>query len=1275
MGGVLFAIMAAERIQRRIERLLDLAEEAADQGEWAVAANYAREILAFSPGHEDAVAMAAAADRMLGSSPAPIPGRGSPAASTRRAENVPESFAGGRYRVTKFLGEGGKKRVFLAHDALLDRDVAFSLIKTEGLDDIGRERILREAQAMGRLTHPQVVAVFDMGEQAGPDGTMQPYLVQELMGGGDVEGLIEEAGGALPLKQTLRIAIEVCKGLEYAHSQGVIHRDLKPGNVWLTADGAAKIGDFGLAVSLDRSRLTQHGMMVGTVAYMPPEQALGGDVSPQSDLYSIGAMLYEMVTGQPPFAGDNPTAIISQHIKTPPVAPSYRSDHCPADLERLILRLLAKAPADRPASAREVRETLERVDPAAPSPSHSDSASSPLDRLPRGVFVGREHELDRLRAAFDEAFAGRGSVAVMAGEPGIGKTRTTQELETYVRMRGGYVFWGRAYESAGAPALYPWIQVGNAWGASVDVLGAGATALAQLPVRGELVRLFPDLRELPRFANAETADDPEEAQFRLFDAYAQFMRNQSRERPWLVVLDDLHWADKPTLRLLQFVARELSTMRVMVVGTYRDTELSRSHPLAEALAELNREAGFLRLSLRGLSEAEVGRYMAEVAGREPSRALVHSTFEETEGNPFFLSEVVNLMAEEGTLAADSVAEVKLPEGVKEALGRRLDRLSEGANDLLALAAVVGREFAYDTLRLVGDRGDDELVLLIEEGLRARVIEETDRPGRYRFTHALMQETLLDELSATRRVRLHGLIGEALEHQWQGRADERAARLAHHFAESATLAAEHRAKAVHYLVAAGRQAAERFAWNEATGLFERALAFMGDQPGDDCGENRGEVLRSLGEAAANGGEYRSSWRALMQATEAYEAAGNARGLAQAALIADVGWAPTARVVTIYERALERLGDAEPELRARILSRLIDPLLIEGTTPAQKDAWADALAQLHTEMGAPEPHTAIHKFHAGRLAEQGRFAEALNLLQERVFVPMGAAAADEIRSIEVNYAVASGNLAEAYRLSEIWAETGHRLQNRFDRENAPAAVAALHLLRGDFERFDLESARAADAATYLWNFLCAYAATVRGDPEGALRLLPKGDMVTGITYQELHVRAIRAITLWRLGRRDDAAAAWANADGLTEQINLPTHMMVLAFLDEAGPQIGGPPLEKWVRERILAPESAWRTCRGMVWAPSCLSRTIGNWARSFGMIDDAIQIYQDSLAWCQENDCGVEAGRCLLALAEMEDERGNHPQALEYLDEAGALLARHGASYFLDQVIARKEILKA
>src|SRR5688572_14904530 len=230
--------MPSERIQRRIDGLLDQAEQAADRKDWAASCDFAREVLALDASSEDAQLLLQAAEQMLGTVAAASSTNAQAAASVSTstmslATPLPSSFVGGRYHVRRFLGEGGKKKVYLAHDESLDRDVAFAHIKTEGLDATGRERIVREAQAMGRLgAHPNVVTIHDIGEEAGA-----PYVVTELMGGGDIEGLLEKATDGVPLARTLQIAADVCRGLVFAHAQGIVHRDLKPGNVWLTADG------------------------------------------------------------------------------------------------------------------------------------------------------------------------------------------------------------------------------------------------------------------------------------------------------------------------------------------------------------------------------------------------------------------------------------------------------------------------------------------------------------------------------------------------------------------------------------------------------------------------------------------------------------------------------------------------------------------------------------------------------------------------------------------------------------------------------------------------------------------------------------------------------------------------------------------------------------------------------------------------------------------------------------------------------------------------------
>jgi serine/threonine protein kinase len=264
--------LASERLKRQIDGLLDEVEEAVSQLDWPVVRDRTQAVLALDPENADAATFLAAAERALSGSASiqqPLSNGPVNAPAGLPSAEQPGSFSNGRYEVEKFLGEGGKKRVYQALDTLLDREVAFALIKTEGLDDMSRARITREAQAMGRLgNHPHIVTVFDLGEENG-----QPYMVTELMAGGDVEALIDKSPERrLPIARSVSITAEVCRGLEYAHSRGVVHRDLKPGNVWLTGDGLAKIGDLGLAVVMDRSRLTQTAMIVGTVSYMPPNR-------------------------------------------------------------------------------------------------------------------------------------------------------------------------------------------------------------------------------------------------------------------------------------------------------------------------------------------------------------------------------------------------------------------------------------------------------------------------------------------------------------------------------------------------------------------------------------------------------------------------------------------------------------------------------------------------------------------------------------------------------------------------------------------------------------------------------------------------------------------------------------------------------------------------------------------------------------------------------------------------------------------------------------------
>ncbi|MFQ6030555.1 MAG: AAA family ATPase, partial [Dehalococcoidia bacterium] len=416
---------------------------------------------------------------------------------------------------------------------------------------------------------------------------------------------------------------------------------------------------------------------------------------------------------------------------------------------------------------------------SSPSPDHIQSISAD--------FVGRYQEMSQLRVALEAAAAGEGKLVMLAGEPGIGKTRTAQELAAFARRQSIQVLWGRCYEGEGAPPYWPWVQILRTL---VEQSDAGQVRTDMGSGTPDIATILPTLREILPDLESPSAVEPEQARFRLFDSVTGFLKSNASRQPMLLVLDDLHWADGSSLLLLEFVAQELSAFPMMILGTYRDVELNRQHPLAETLGELTRGRRFQRVLLRGLSQEEVTRFVEVATNIAPSRAITEAVHYQTEGNPLFLSEVVSLMLQEGQFTAGhelgrDLSGVRIPEGVREVIGRRLNRLSQSCNEVLRIASVVGREFQLSQLiPLVGDLPEDRLLDVLEEGVSAGVIEEMPPTiARYQFGHALIQETLAGELTMTRRVRLHSQVAETLERLYGTNVFEHAAELAYHFGQA------------------------------------------------------------------------------------------------------------------------------------------------------------------------------------------------------------------------------------------------------------------------------------------------------------------------------------------------------------------------------------------------------------------------------------------------------------------------------------------------------------
>ena len=435
--------------------------------------------------------------------------------------------------------------------------------------------------------------------------------------------------------------------------------------------------------------------------------------------------------------------------------------------------------------------------------------------------------METLTAALDDSLAGRGRVVMLAGEPGIGKTRIAEELAGLAEQRGARVLWGWCYEQEGAPPYWPWVQPVRSYINATDPellrvqMGPGAADIAE--VIPEVRNQLPDLEPPP-------ALDPNQARFRLFDSIAALFKSASQAQPLMLVLEDLHWADQASLLLLEFLARQISEISLLVVGTYRDAEVSSEHPLFGTLAHLSRNPSFHRQILDGLAPSDVEEFILAANASDPSQELVDAVYAHTEGNPFFMTEVIRLLGEHGD-SADSLVDSRtmllaIPQSVLEVIGERLNRLSKECNSLLTTAAVIGRQFDFNLLGALNEEiAEFELIGMVEDALAAQLIQEIpDAKDRYQFCHALVQQTLLERLSTSRKVRLHARVGEVLETLYENHFEEHAAELAYHFAEAEPSVGID--KLVKYTMLAGEGALAAYAHEEALVHFSRGLIAKG-----------------------------------------------------------------------------------------------------------------------------------------------------------------------------------------------------------------------------------------------------------------------------------------------------------------------------------------------------------------------------------------------------------------------------------------------------------------
>jgi tetratricopeptide (TPR) repeat protein len=746
----------------------------------------------------------------------------------------------GHYRLDARIGSGGMGEVFRAFDTRLNRPVALKIMREGQRDPSGVvQRFLREARAASALNHPNIVTIHEVGET--PTG--DHFIVQELIDGRTLRSVLETAQ---TLAATIDIGRQVARALSAAHAAGIVHRDVKPENIMVRADGYVKVLDFGLARVVDHQAAerstrvnldTEPGTVLGTTAYMSPEQAQGVQAGPPADVFAFGVVLYEMLAGRRPFVAPTNLGVLAAIISEEPIPLVRLLPSVPPALDTLVHRMLAKELERRP-SAREVDDELAVL-------QGRDTAIDLARPAPLRKSVGREAERAELRRAYERVKDGQSLMLAVSGEAGIGKTSLIEDflVEVAARAERPIVARGRCSERlAGAEALLPILEaldslLHRAGGESLRTLmkTVAPTWYLQVATRSVEESSMDKLRADALLASQE----------RMKREVGAFFQDISRQRPVVLSLDDLHWADVSTIDILNYLAGRFGDMRVLVLTTYRPSEMALvQHPFLGISNNLRSRGLFNEMRLGFLEAADVERYLAlefpEHRLPPDFAALIHA---KTEGSPLFMADLVRYLRDSGTIVEDkgtwvlarSMSDLPrdLPESVRSMIARKIEQVDERDRALLVAASVQGHTFDSTVLAEIVqmDPADVEERLDVLERVHVFVKRQAEHEFpdmtltlNYQFVHVLYQNVLYATLQPTRRATLSGRAARTLLTHYGEHTAPIAARLALLFEVARDFAT-----CAQYYFAAAQHAVTLFAFREALSLAERGVKALRGLP--------------------------------------------------------------------------------------------------------------------------------------------------------------------------------------------------------------------------------------------------------------------------------------------------------------------------------------------------------------------------------------------------------------------------------------------------------------
>ncbi|HET6867579.1 MAG TPA: AAA family ATPase [Solirubrobacteraceae bacterium] len=935
-----------------------------------------------------------------------------------------------------------------------------------------------------------------------------------------------------------------------------------------------------------------------------------------------------------------------------------------------------------------VHERLLRPQAHADAQTQPAEPGAPTIPLPadlrhraQGTVIGREHELAQLEELWQLASGqeGSGQLVFLAGDAGIGKTTLTADVARRVHDAGAIVLAGRSPRETVVP-YQPILEALRHWALNAPASDLSSTAREYGP---ELSRLIPELRRRAPDLPPPPADEPETERYRLFEAVVGLLTELSRTAPVLLVLDDLQWADRPTLLLLRHLARATNPARVLILGAYRSTE--RGDTFTNAMTELLRDRLASQMEVRGLSEVNTAELVRLRAGETPSRSFAHALYEETEGNPFFVEEIVRHLLEAGVRASSATASVLqrfgLPEGVKQVIAWRLGRLDAPAIELLRVAAVIGREVDAALLERVVLLAEDEFLSALDEALAAGLLVESDeKPGWYVFSHALIRETLYEGMSVPRRARIHKRVGEAIE-ATQGRRQARyLPELAHHFTRGVA-DAEDAEEAIAYALRAAEQATTMLAHEEAAEHYARALDVQGRfEP--EATRRRLELLLALGEARVRGGERAQASSAFREAAALAEQFGDGAALARAAVGASRRYVQPPGVVDtelieMIERALE-LEPGRTLMRVRLLACLCGAIYYSPDRDRMSALSQEAI-DIATELGDPEARAYACGARRRVLWDAPHLQDRIEASTEMLTL------ARQIGNLELQLQAHAwlvvdllerGDRDAVDAQMEAFAAGADRLRQSLFEWTGIVWRAMRALLAGALDRADrlaseaLAAGAPAEAVTAS-QYYAIQTLAIRRDQGRMGELEHATRQAVAENPARLAWRAALANMLCEEGRLEEAREEFERlaADDFEDVPKDLDWMIAMTLLSDVCADLGDAERAALLYER-LEPYADVNVVIGL--AAACLGSAagfLGKLAATMGRADLAAEHFERALA----ANAALVAPACL-ARAQVDyaraiwSARPGDPRAAELLEAAGAAAERHGLGAVARKVAA-------